>query len=61
MLDAYFTAKAQNKKVKHYAEAAVDLAETVTHIKTEDKERLNTLVVAVVSLTGLVSNIYQNS
>ena len=61
MLDAYFTAKAQNKKVKHYAEAAVDLAETVTHIKTENKERLNTLVVAVVSLTGLVSNIYQNS
>lgn len=61
MLDAYFTAKAQNKKVKHYAEAAVDLAETVTHIKTEDKERLNTLVVAVVSLMGLVSNIYLNS
>lgn len=61
MLEAYFISKAQNKKVKNYAEAAVELADTVTHIKSEDKERLNTLVVAVVSLTGLVSNIYQNS
>lgn len=61
MLDAYFTSKVQNKKVKNYAEAAVNLAETVTHIKTEDKERLNTLVIAVVNLTGLVNNIYLNS
>lgn len=61
MLDAYFNAKAQNKKVKNYAEAAIELADTVTHIKSEDRERLNTLVVAVVSLTGLVRNIYLNS
>ena len=61
MLEAYLTSKAQNGKVKKYAEAAVNLAETVTHIKTEDKERLNTLVVAVVTLVGLVNNIYKNN
>lgn len=61
MLNAYFVSKAQNKNVRKYAEAAVDLAETVTHIKSEDRERLNALVVAVVSLIGLVSNIYLNS
>ena len=61
MLEAYLTSKAQNGKVKKYAEAAVNLAETVTHIKTEDKERLNTLVVAVVTLVGLVNNVYKNN
>ena len=60
MLEAYLISKAQNEKVRKYAEAAVNLAETVTHLKTEDKERLNTLVVAVVTLVGLVNNLYHN-
>ena len=60
MLEAYLISKAQNEKVRKYVEAAVNLAETVTHLKTEDKERLNTLVVAVVTLVGLVNNLYHN-
>ncbi len=61
MLEAYLIAKAKNDKVKEYVKSAVNLAETVTHMKTEDNERLNALVIAVVTLVGLISNIYKNN
>lgn len=61
MLEAYLIAKAKNDKVKEYVKTAVSLAETVTHMKTKDNERLNTLVIAVVTIVGLISNIYKNN
>lgn len=61
MFEVYLISKAQNGKVKKYAEAAVNLAETVTHMKTDDNERLATLVIAVVTLVGLISSIYEKN
>ena len=60
MLEAYFDYELQQKELKNYAKAAVKLAEKVTHNKSEDKQSMNTLVVAVISLVGIVNNVYQN-
>ena len=49
----------QNDELKKYSLDAVKLAETVTHMKTTDKKRLNALVIAVISVVGIVSIIYQ--
>ncbi len=57
MLGAYLTYHSQNDKLKKYVQEAVALAETVTHMKMEDYQRMNSLVIAIVSLVGIVNNI----
>ena len=57
MLSAYLTYHSQNDKLKKYVQEAVALAETVTHMKTDDYQRMNSLVIAVVSLVGIINNI----
>lgn len=60
MLEAFLVYnKIQNDELKKYSLDAVKLAETVTHMKTTDKKRLNALVIAVISVVGIVSIIYQ--
>ena len=60
MLEAFLVYnKIQNDETKKFSHDAVKLAETVTHMKTTDKKRLNALVIAVISVVGLINNIYQ--
>lgn len=60
MLESYFDYELQRKEIKDYAKAAVKLAEKVTHDKTDDKQSMHTLIVAVISLVGIVNNVHKN-
>lgn len=61
MLNTFLQRYQQNEKVKKYCDAAISLAETVTHMKTDDKQRMDTLVTAVVSLIGLINSLHDNN
>ena len=60
MLEAFFDYKSTDDDVKRYAKETIKLAEPLTHTKSENEEKLNTLVMAVVCLTGIVNAIYQS-
>lgn len=60
MLAAYFKYKLQGQSLINYANEAIKLAETVTHMKTDDVKRVQSLVIAVTSLVGIVNSVYRN-
>ena len=60
MLTAYLKYELQEQKLIDYATEAVKLAETVTHMKTEDIKRVQSLVIAVTSLVGIVNSVYRS-
>ena len=60
MLTAYFNYKLQGQSLITYANEAVKLAETVTYMKTEDIKRVQSLVIAVTSLVGIVNSVYRS-
>ena len=59
MLTAYLQYELQEQKLVDYAIESVKLAETVTHMKTEDEKRVRCLVIAITSLVGIINNIYR--
>lgn len=61
MLTAFFNSELQGQSLKNYAIEAVKLAETVTHMKTEDVKRVQSLVIAVTSLVGIVNSVYKEN
>ena len=61
MLTAFFNYELQGQSLKSYANEAVKLAETVTHMKTEDVKRVQSLVIAVTSLVGIVNSVYKEN
>jgi hypothetical protein len=61
ILVCYLVEDKQNEKLQKYIEAAIDLANTVTHMEIDDNRRLNALVIAVISVIGLVNDKYRNS
>lgn len=60
MLTAYLRYELQEQKLIDYANEAVKLAETVTHMKTEDAKRVQSLVIAITSVVGIVNSVYRN-
>jgi hypothetical protein len=61
ILEFYLLAEEQNESLKKYIDSAISLADTVTHIKTADNKRLNTLIIAVISVIGLVNDKYRDN
>lgn len=59
MLTAFFNYELQGQSLKNYANEAVKLAETVTHMKTEDVKRVQSLIIAVTSLVGIVNSVHK--
>lgn len=61
MLDAYISSEIHEDKLKKHVFSAIELAEPVTHIKEINQKRMRCLVVAVVSVVGLICNIYKGN
>lgn len=59
MFDAYIDYTVGDKKLKEYAKSAIALAEPVTHAKSENKVKMDTLVVALISLVGIINTIFK--
>lgn len=57
MFVAYLDYTLDDKKLKEYAKSAVALAEPVTHAKSENKVKMDTLVIALISLVGIINKI----
>lgn len=60
MLDAFFEFKSTDSDVRRYAKEAIKLAEPLTHTKTENQEKMKTLLIAVIALVGIVTTVYQS-
>lgn len=60
MLDAFFEFKSADSDVRRYAKEAIKLAEPLTHTKTENQEKMKTLLIAVIALVGIVTTVYQS-
>ena len=59
MLEAFFDYKSTDDDVKKYAKETIKLAEPLTHTKSENNEKMKTLVMAVVCLAGIVNAVYK--
>ena len=60
MLNAFFDFKSTDDDVKRYAKEAIKLAEPLAHTKTENREKMKTLLIAVIALVGIVTTVYQS-
>lgn len=60
MLTSYIECELHDDKLKKYIFDAIELAEPVTHTKEINKMRMNDLMIAVISVVGLVNNIQNN-
>ena len=59
MLEAFFDYKSIDEDVKKYAKETIKLAEPLTHTKSENVEKMKTLIMAVICLAGIVNNVFQ--
>ena len=60
MLEAFFDYKSTDADVKRYAKETIKLAEPLTHTKSENEEKMKTLIMAVVCLAGIVNTVYRS-
>lgn len=60
MLEAFFDYKSTDADVKKYAKETIKLAEPLTHTKSENIEKMRTLIMAVVCLAGIVNTVYES-
>lgn len=60
MLEAFFDYKSTDADVKRYAKETIKLAEPLTHTKSENEEKMKTLIMAVVCLAGIVNTVYKS-
>lgn len=60
MLNAFFDYKATDDDVKKYAKEAIKLAEPLTHTKSENEGKMRSVVMAVISLVGIVNAVFQS-
>lgn len=60
MLDAFFEFRSTDNDVRRYAKEAIKLADPLTHTKTENQEKMKTLLIAVIALAGIVTAVYQS-
>ncbi len=60
MLEAFFDYKSTDADVKRFAKETIKLAEPLTHTKSENVEKMKTLIMAVVCLAGIVNTVYKS-
>ena len=60
MIEAFFAYKSTDADVKRYAKETIKLAEPLTHTKSENEEKMKTLIMAVVCLAGIVNSVYRS-
>lgn len=60
MLEAFFDYKSTDADVKKYAKETIKLAEPLTHTKSENVEKMRTLIMAVVCLAGIVNAVFES-
>ena len=60
MLEAFFAYKSTDADVKRYAKETIKLAEPLTHTKSENEGNMRSVVMAVISLVGIVNAVFQS-
>lgn len=60
MLEAFFDYKSTDDDVKKYAKETIKLAEPLTHTKSENNEKMKTVVMSVVCLVAIVDAVIQS-
>lgn len=60
MLEAFFDYKSTDADVKKYAKETIKLAEPLTHTKSENVDKMRTLIMAVVCLAGIVNTVFES-